>query len=115
MPIETATPEQVEQCVDGLLTRIRQLEAENAQLQDARAWARAWKRAAKRYREVIEYITGGVLPVSWVPPDRAEADRTAAEIERLREALAWYVGRSAESLMFDGGRRAGEALLESTE
>ena len=113
MPTERATPEQVEQCVDGLLTRIRQLEAENAQLQDARAWARAWKRAAKRYREVIEYITGGVLPVSWVPPDRAEADRTAAEIERLREALEDVKEDPYLAELWIDGVRA--ALQESTE
>lgn len=30
--------------------------------------------------------------------------------ERLRKALGWYVGRSAESLMMDGGKRASRAL-----
>ena len=69
MPIQTATPEQVEQCVLGL------------------------KRTVDRQAATIE--------------------RQAAEIERLRGALGWYVGRSAESLMFDGGRRAAEALSEA--
>ena len=47
--------------------------------------------------------------------DRVEADNRAkdAEIKRLRAALGWYVGRSAESLMFDGGKRASAALGES--
>jgi len=33
-----------------------------------------------------------------------------AEIKRLRGELGWYVGRSAESLMYDGGKRAARAL-----
>ena len=114
------------------------------ELEQAREWAALWKRAAKRYRDALHYISGGVVPVSWMPLqeelDRARAwsrawkasarwhhDRLIAEagysnslylataakdaeIERLRKGLAWYVGRSAESLIYDGGRRAARVL-----
>jgi len=39
-----------------------------------------------------------------------ELQEARAENKRLREALAWYVGKSSDTLMFDGGRHAAEAL-----
>jgi len=44
-----------------------------------------------------------------------ELQEARAENKRLREALAWYVGKSAESLMWDGGRHAAEALSKGTD
>ena len=77
----------------------------------ARVWARLWKRAARGYRENSKIRTLAFRIVSGIARDyRSENQRKDAEIERLRIELAWFVGRSAESIMFNGSRRAAEAL-----
>ena len=88
MPIQTATPEQVEQCILGLKRTVdRQaatIERLTRQLQDARAWAALWKRAAKWHRH------GNMIRIDVVLLNtelKAENQRQAAEIERLRGAL----------------------------
>ena len=90
MPIQTATPEQVEQCVLGLKRTVdRQaatIEHQARQLQDARAWAALWKRAARGYR--ANYLWGKKRLAEAL----AENERQAAEIERLRgllKAVEW--------------------------
>ena len=41
---------------------------------------------------------------------QSERDKALAENVRLRAALGWYVGRSAESIMMFGSERAADAL-----
>ena len=56
------------------------------QLQDARAWARLWKRAAKLYRDMFQHLDRELCgPYAVIL--KAETQRQAAEIERLRAAL----------------------------
>ena len=102
MPIETATPEQVEQCVDGLLTRIRQLEAENAQLQDARAEIKRKDAGIKRLWEVLELEVADNL--------------------RVREALGLLLDTEPDpdpdgmlSLAYDDACAHAETILKGTD
>ena len=87
MPIQTAT---LEQCVSGLKRTIDSqaaiIERQGQQLQDARAWAALWKRAAKLYHRMFHYIDKE-LRGPYAVILKAENQRQAAEIERLREAL----------------------------
>ena len=74
------------------------------ELEQAREWAALWKLAAKWHRNRLRIETK-MTDSLW-----ADLAAKEAEIERLRKGLAWYVGRSAESLMYDGGRRAARVL-----
>ena len=80
------------------------------ELEQAREWAALWKRAAKRYRDALHYISGGVVPVSWMPLQE-ELEAKDAEIERLLRKFAEKTALS--NAMRDEITRLETILLES--
>lgn len=62
------------------------------------------------HSEDVDSITDVSLLKEMLKHSQVHLKAMRKENDLLRQGLGWYVGRPAESLMFDGGKRAARAL-----